>query len=181
MARMLALFSALFISSSFVLTPAFAEPVETSADGFHLHLSRTSELSVPEMLSKLGDLPAWWSSVHTYSADAGNLNLSTLDPGGICRETSETLIVEHGRVIANIERGSDKVIRFDAAFGPLQEIAARGILTVTISPETDDTHSGRSSVRFDYYVTGASFQKLDQWALPVDGVLSEQIDRLAQN
>lgn len=161
--------------------PTRAEPIETSPDGFHLSLTRTSTLSEADVLAKLSNLPAWWSSDHTYSGNADNLSLSSLDPGGVWLEQSDTIAVQHGRVISNIERGSDRVIRFDAAFGPLQEIGAKGILSVTISPETDSSTPDLSQISFSYYVTGASFLGLDQWAGPVDRVLSEQIDRLAQN
>lgn len=159
--------------------PAFSEPVASASDGFQIRLERGSEISPEEVFEKIGDLPSWWSSAHTYSGDAANLELNSMDPGGIWLETWEDGKVEHGRVIARFTQEDTQTIRFNAAFGPLQDIAANGVLTISVSPETDPDTPEQSQILFSYHVTGASYQKLENWAGPVDQVLTQQIDNLA--
>lgn len=161
--------------------PALSEPVASAPDGFQIALTRTSELSAPDLFLKIGDLPSWWSPDHTYSGHAENLSLSAMTAGGLWLETTDGISVEHGRVIARFDRENTQIIRFSAALGPLQEIGAKGVLTITVTPETDPETPALSNVAFSYYVTGADFQALDTWAPIVDGVLTEQIDRLVSD
>ncbi len=165
--------------ASIFLSTASADVIQSAPDGFQLKLERTSTLSPDDLFSKIGNLSAWWASDHTYSGDAGNLRLTGMKPGQLWLESWEHGQVQHGRVIAMTDSDQEKMIRFEAALGPLQGIGVNAILTIKVTPESDPETPDLSTVRFDYHVTGASFQKLDQWAAGVDGVLSQQIKTLA--
>ncbi len=166
--------------ASIFLSTASADVIQSAPDGFQLKLEETSSLSADALFSKIGNLPAWWASDHTYSGDAGNLSLADMKPGQLWLERWDHGQVQHGRVIAVTNASNEKMIRFEAALGPLQEIGVNAVLTIKVTPEDKPETPHLSTVRFDYYVTGASFQKLDQWAADVDSVLSQQIKTLAE-
>ena len=173
--------SALFAASGLAactLMTAHAEVTAASADGFQINLEKTSKLSMDDVFRKIGNLPEWWSASHTYSGNAENLSLSKLEVGGVWVESSKGISVEHGRVIAVLEQETSRLVRFDAALGPLQELGVKGVLSVRITPETDIDTEDQSKVSFGYYVTGADFQSLDKWASTVEGVLATQLDNL---
>jgi hypothetical protein len=78
--------------------------------------------------------------------------------------------VRHGTVIL-VQPGS--VIRFDAALGPLQELAVQGILTIVTGVQ-----DGKTMLRMTYRVAGNGEAALDQLAPPVDRVKGLQYRRL---
>ena len=161
------------------MAAAKAEITVSAPDGFELKLEKTSLLAPAELYDRVGEISEWWSAPHTYSGAAENLYITKLDPGGVWLEDWSDGRVEHGRVIARTINGEEHMLRFEAPLGPLQAMGVKAVLTVTITPDTDETTPEESVVSFQYSVTGASFQQLDQIAPAVDGVLSEQITNLA--
>ena len=153
--------------------PVGADVVRAAPDGFQIHLVRSSDLPSNLQYARMADLAAWWSPSHTYSGDAENLSLSSVSPGGQWLETWDGGEVRHGEVIAVLHQGGNHMVRFDASLGPLQGIGVEAVLTVSISAD-----GAGSEVTMDYFVTGAGFQALNDIAPIVDGVLTEQIDRL---
>lgn len=160
---------------------ANSEPVQAASDGFQLRLESPADLPFTELYNKIGNLADWWSDSHTYSGSADNLSLSAMAPGGIWLEAWQGGEVEHGRVIANMVSDHSAMIRFDAPLGPLQGMGVKGVLTITVTPETDAETTATSLVVFEYVVVGASFQNLDKLAPIVEGVLNTQMTRLAQS
>lgn len=153
--------------------PASADVVRAADDGFQIHLERSSELPSNLQYARLATLSAWWSPAHTYSGDANNLSLSEVAPGGQWIESWEGGEVLHGEVISVMHRDGNHMVRFDASLGPLQSIGVEAVLTISVNAS-----EGGSQVVLDYFVTGASFQELSEIAPVVDGVLTEQINRL---
>lgn len=151
---------------------AHAEVQAVAPDGFTLRFEAAAPQAREDIWGRLMDLSAWWSSAHTYSGDAANLSLEA-EVGGCWCERWDGGAVAHGRVVA---LQSNDMIRFDAAFGPLQAMGANAVLTVTLSDAEDD--AGVTVVAFDYAVSGSSVSALDAIAPAVDRVLGEQFARL---
>jgi hypothetical protein len=67
-----------------------------------------------------------------------------------------------------------KVLRMSGALGPLQSEAMNGTLTVTLKPV-----EGGTRILFEYVVGGYMRFKTEDIAPAVDGVMAEQLNRLA--
>ncbi|MAP96266.1 MAG: ATPase [Ponticaulis sp.] len=155
---------------------AQADVVNATPDGFELKLTRSSNIEALDQYERIFDIADWWSSAHTWSGDAASLSLTSRDVGGQWRESWANGDVEHGRIIASGFLGGKFMVRFDAPLGPLQGMGVQSVLTMEVQEVSEI--EGTSEVTFTYFVTGADFQALNQIAPVVDGVLSEQIDRL---
>ena len=112
----------------------------------------------------------WWPSDHTWSGDRRNLRLSA-NAGDCFCERWVGGSVEHGRVIMAIP-GS--LLRMSAALGPLQEMAVRGVITVTL-----DEKDGKTEIVMTHRVSGDPSHKLDTFAAVVDRVNGLQFGNLA--
>jgi len=146
-----------------------AEVVSSSADHYILNHTAVSPLSPDELWLRLVEPASWWHPDHTYSGDASNLSLQP-SAGGHWREQWGNNSVLHG-VVLNIDKG--KLLRLDAPFGPLQELAVKVIWTITIEAD-----GSGSKVMFDEVANGVSNSKLDELARAVDFVKQEAITRL---
>ena len=67
-----------------------------------------------------------------------------------------------------------EILRLDAPFGPLQEMAVKDVWTITVTPEGDG-----SKIVFDEVVNGSAASDLEEMAKAVDFVKQEAIGRLA--
>lgn len=150
--------------------PANAEIVCASPDHYELKQAAVSVLAPGEMWDRLIYPELWWHPNHTYSGASEHLSL---DPrsGGIWKETWDDGSVAHGTVLA-VRNG--ELLRLDAPFGPLQDMAVTVIWTITLVPEGKGTR-----VTFTETANGTSASALDQLAPAVDGVRTEAIIRLA--
>jgi hypothetical protein len=153
-------------------TPAAAEVAAAAPDHMTLTHTVVSPLPAAAAWRRLTRVQDWWNGSHTYSGDARNLRLD-LKPGGCWCERWADGVVVHGRVVQAL---TGKMLRIDGAFGPLQGLAAIGMMSFTLEPgATPDT----TRVSVTYVVNGSSASKLDRLAPVVDRVLGEQMARLA--
>ena len=123
----------------------------------------------------------WWSSSHTWSADAENLYISPQGggcfcellplpkdaPDGIRRGSAQHMIV----VLADPARA----LRMRGALGPLQSEPVDGVLTMTITPTDRGT-----AIVFEYVVGGYMRFETAEIARAVDEVMGLQITGLAR-
>jgi hypothetical protein len=131
-----------------VAGPASAEIVSQSADAFSLSYERR---------------------VHTYSGSAANITVD-LRPGGCWCEALPGGGVKHAEaVLVWPER---RMVRFDAPFGPLQDLGADAVLTMSWA----DAEDGGRLLKWTFVVNGPGAGAM---AGPVDGVMAEQFGRLA--
>ena len=108
-------------------TPAAAEVVARTADGFTLRYAVGAEIAPGDIAPALQDLPEWWDSAHTYSGSAANLSLD-LTPGGCwCEKLADGTDFDHGRTVS---AEPDRFV-FNAPFGPLRGKTTKAELTVT--------------------------------------------------
>jgi uncharacterized protein YndB with AHSA1/START domain len=151
-------------------TPAAAEVVNASPNGFEVR--QTINLVVPANIAfqSFADLPRWWDPEHTYSGKSSNLSLN-LSPGGcFCERFPDGGGIEHMRV-AYVEPG--KRVILTGALGPLLYEATTGVMDVQVK-----TAAGGSQLTLDYRVAGFAAGGGDKLAPAVDQMLGEQMKRL---
>jgi uncharacterized protein YndB with AHSA1/START domain len=150
---------------------AVADIRHSAPDSFLLEWSYRVEASPGPVYEALGRIGEWWSGAHTYSGNAANLTLRP-DAGACLCERWRDGSVEHGRVVLALK---DRMLRIDAAFGPLQAKAVTGVLAFAFKAE-----EGATALGITYRVSGAAASALDRDAASVDQVLGEQFARLVR-
>ena len=151
---------------------AHAEVKQSAADGFVVAQSTFVAATPAKIWAALLQPQRWWSDEHTWSGKAANLSLKA-EAGGCFCERWPGGSVEHGRVVMMMPQ---QLLRLDAALGPLQALALKGVLTFRI----DSGDDGATTLAFEYRVNGASASGLDQFAPSVDDVVGEQFARLVR-
>ncbi len=141
--------TALFATALLVTTtPAFAEVTTRSDNAFTLTYESSVAASADDILNTIGRPAAWWSSAHTYSGDAANISLD-LRPGGCWCEALPGGGVKHGEVV--LVWPEQRMIRFEAPFGPLQGMGADAVLTMSWS---DTPNAATRQLKWTFVVNG---------------------------
>jgi uncharacterized protein YndB with AHSA1/START domain len=153
-------------------TLAHAEVKQSAADSFLVAFSEPVTATPAKAYASIAQIQHWWSDEHTWSGKATNLSLKA-EAGGCFCERWKDGSVEHGRVIMALP---DRLLRLDAALGPLQEFALKGILSLSIKIGDD----GATRLDVEYRVNGASASGLDTFAPKVDAMLAAQVARLVR-
>lgn len=148
---------------------AHAEVAESAADGFLVKWSVTLKGDPKRAWAALGQPQLWWDSEHTWSGKASNLSMKA-EAGGCFCERWDGGNAEHGHVVMALP---GQLLRLDAALGPLQEYALKGVLSFWLKPAGDDT-----TLDLEYRVNGAQTSGLDAFAPKVDQVIGAQVERL---
>lgn len=112
----------------------------------------------------------WWPADHTWSGKRENLSLDPAIGGCFC-ERWDGNGVEHGRVVAVFP---GKLLRLEAALGPLQELAISGVINVALEEK-----DGATTMVVMHRVSGDATHKLDAFAPIVDQVNGLQFGNLA--
>lgn len=172
---MRSIFAALVIAALAVVAPAQAEVAAASPGGFLLQAEAELTASPEQTWRALGQLGRWWSDAHTYSGDAGHMQVDLRAGGCWCERWDGGNSVQHGRVLLVSQRDEVRTLRFDAPLGPLQEMAVTAVLTFTVAP-----HANGATLAMSYRVSGDPGLNLDQAAPLVDMVLMEQFGRLSR-
>jgi uncharacterized protein YndB with AHSA1/START domain len=148
-----------------------AEATAVSPSGFTARFHVDLKAPPDKAYEAIGHPERWWNPEHTYSHDASHLSMG-LQAGDCFCERWAGGSVAHGHVILSLR---DSVVRIDAAFGPLQGLGAKGLLTFALKPAGTGT-----SMDVTYRVSGAPDAGLDKLATVVDGVIGEQVGRLGR-
>ena len=152
-------------------SPAAAEVVSASPNGFEIRHT-VNLVAKPEVAySSFANVGAWWDNEHTYSGDAKNMSLD-LRPGGcFCEKIPKGGGgIEHLRV-SYVEPG--KRIVMTGALGPLLYEATAGVMDVQVK----GTAAG-SQLTLNYRAAGFAKGGAEAMAPLVDQVLGEQVKRL---
>ena len=149
---------------------ASAEVTSRSDTGFSLSYERAVAASDEAILAAIARPAAWWSDAHTYSGNASNISLD-LRPGGCWCEALPGGGVQHAEAV--LVWPEQRMVRFDAPFGPLQSIGADAVLTMTWAEAADGP---ARTLKWSFVVTGPGAGAM---AEAIDGVMSEQFGRLA--
>jgi uncharacterized protein YndB with AHSA1/START domain len=153
---------------------ALAEVIEATPERYVLRQEATSALAPDALWARLLKPETWWHPDHTYSGKAENLSLDA-QAGGLWREDWEGGSVFHGRVL-QVQKG--KMLRLDAPFGPLQDIAVTVVWTITLTEEKSTGEGTGTRVVFEETANGTPGSKLDALAPAVDFVKTGAIRRL---
>lgn len=157
---------------AFTATGARAEVRNSAPDSFFLAWSVPVSATPEKAWAALTSIGSWWSDEHTWSGHASNLSLQAQAGGCFC-ERWDGGSAEHGRVLMALP---GKLLRLQAALGPLQEYALNGVLGFWLRYNDD----GSLRIEVEYRVNGAATSGLDQSALQVDRMLGQQVERLVR-
>jgi len=149
---------------------AAAEVLSASSNGFEVretvHVAAAPDKAYAALL-----LPArWWSSDHTFSRNAANLNLDARAGGCWCETLPDGGSAEHLRVVY---AAPGKALRLRGALGPLQGMGVDGAMTWSLKGSANGT-----DISVSYAVGGFSKDGFEELSKGVDHVLSEQTERL---
>jgi hypothetical protein len=151
-------------------TPAAAEVVSSSPNGFEVR--ETVQLVVPPNVAfeSFANVADWWDPGHTYSGESANLSL-VLEPGGcFCERFPKSGGgIEHLRV-TYVDPGKHVILT--GALGPLLYEATTGVMDFQIKGV-----AGGSVVTLDYKVAGFANGGAAKLAPAVDEVLAGQMKR----
>ncbi|MEM8919380.1 MAG: SRPBCC domain-containing protein [Pseudomonadota bacterium] len=171
---------AILTGLALVASPAAAEITNTAENGFTVRHQTLVEGPKEDVWKALIAPSKYWNGDHSWTGNAENFYLVPQAGGCFCElisTTDEDNIktsdgsVQHMRVIF---AHKNRMLRMSGALGPLQGEAVTGTLTVQLQPEGDQT-----AVRFTYKVGGYMEFPVDQIGPAVDGVIGEQLTRLA--
>jgi hypothetical protein len=152
--------------------PVQAELTQSGDHGFTVHHSITTDADAFVVYRTMtSHIDQWWSGDHSWSGDAANLYMKVEQGGCFCERLPNGGRVEHLRLIS-FSPGAE--LRFDGGLGPLQAMAVQGRMIWKIEAQ----ESG-SKVSFTYRVWGHPAGGLSGIAPAVDGVIGEQLMRLA--
>jgi uncharacterized protein YndB with AHSA1/START domain len=158
--------------------PAWADTTAVSSSGFTSSYRAEIKTSPAHAWSAVVQLPRWWNPSHTYSGNAANLSLDPHAGGCWCERWRDAAGASHSVQHAQVVLAQEgRVLRLNGAFGPLQDMAVVGVLTIVTSAGTG-AEAGQNFLRMTYRVAGGAEAGLDKLAPAVDGVIGEQFKRL---
>jgi hypothetical protein len=157
------------VSMLMMITTANADVVKSTDDGFlvqHSVISKQDKATAFKAMT--AGLGQWWNPEHSFSGDAGNM---LVDSECFCERWQENL-VRH--LDTTIWMDGSKVI-MEGGLGPLKEVGLSGIMVWSLA----SNDNGGTTITWKYHVYGFTEMVLPEFAVVVDGVLKEQIYRLA--
>lgn len=153
--------------------PLSAELRQSTGQGFSVdHSITTTAAPYVAWRTLTAHIDQWWNPAHSWSGEAARLYMETERGGCFCERLPDGGQVEHLRIIY-LAPGSE--IRFSGALGPLQSMAVDGRMLWKVEAAGDG-----SRVTFTYHVFGHPEGGLAGIASAVDGVIGEQLQRLAE-
>jgi uncharacterized protein YndB with AHSA1/START domain len=150
-------------------SPAGAEVVSASANGFEVRETVSLDKPPAEAFAAFGGVGSWWSGEHSYSGNSANLSLA-LVPGGCFCERLPNGGVQHMHV-TYVE--PNKRVVLTGSLGPLLFLSTTGVMDVTFEPL-----GGGTRLVLDYRAAGFFNGGADKIAPAVDTVLREQVTHL---
>jgi uncharacterized protein YndB with AHSA1/START domain len=170
------------LAIGFYTAPVAAEVVESSEDHFVTRNSVTVKAGPKAAWLELIAPGGWWNKAHSWSGDAANLSLTPQGGGCFCEripeKESSSIVGLSGSAqhMTVVMAEPMKVLRMRGALGPLQSEPVDGVLTVTMQP---DKATGGTKLVWEYVVSGHMRFEVAKISKAVDGVMSEQLSRLA--
>jgi uncharacterized protein YndB with AHSA1/START domain len=161
------------IAMLLVAAPAAAEVKSSSGTGFESANTVTVKAAAAKVYDAIFLPGRWWNPVHSYSGTAANLSLERKVGGCFCEKLPKGGRTAHLTVIQIVP---DETLALSGALGPLVDEGVAGTLFFRLKPAED----GATRVTLSYVVGGYFHGDPGKWAKPVDGVLNDQLGRLAR-
>jgi hypothetical protein len=161
-------FAAALLSFTAQLTPAAV--ADSSANGFTIKIPLHIEASPADAYRKfVGNVADWWNPRHTFSGSAKNLTIDAKAAGCFCEKLPDGGGVRHMEVVTVMP---SKMIVMTGALGPMQALAVAGNMRVTFASDESGT-----KMEVTYAVVGYQPNGINSFAVPSDGMLTEQLTR----
>mgnify|MGYP001825710632 CR=1 FL=1 len=158
-----------FLLTGLMMASAQAELVKSGAEGFIVHRSVTIENDVAAVFETMtARVGQWWNPDHSFSGDAGNM---LINEQCFCERWDGNLVRHLNTVIWR----EDSKIVMEGGLGPLKELGLNGTMIWALTANDDAT----TTLDWKYHVHGYSETDMGALATAVDGVLAEQLGRLA--
>lgn len=149
---------------------ARAEVVNSSDSSFQVKSAFNINAPAARVYVAFSQIGHWWNPEHSWSGKAANLSLHPRAGGCFCEKLPEGGSVQHMTVVF---AQPGKLLRLSGALGPLQPGALAGSMDWALADKGNHTELSLS-----YDVAGHYAGGLDKIAPAVDGVLTEQMNRL---
>lgn len=165
----------------FTAQPAAAEVIEQGGDHFVTRTSATVKTDPKETWLALITPSKWWNKSHTWSGDPENLSITPQGGGCFCERIPETDTIRQiglagsAQHMTVVQAKPMEVLRMRGGLGPLQSEPVEGVLTIAMKP----AEGGGTTLVWEYVVGGYMRYETPTIAKAVDGVLAEQLGRLA--
>lgn len=162
-------------------TPLQAEIVEVATGGFVTRDSATVGADPQAVWLALISPGDWWSDTHSWSGDAQNMTITPQGGGCFCEripaQEKDGAVGLDGSVqhMVVLQANPRNVLRMRGALGPLQSEPVSGVLTITLKPV-----AGGTRILWEYVVGGFMRYEPQVIAKAVDGVMSQQLNGLAE-
>jgi len=158
------------LAAAFAAAPAPAEVLDAGDVGFTIRNTVTVPVdSLKAYATVVDGIGKWWDSAHTYSGDAANLWIEAKPQGCFCERLPDQGFVRHMGVLF---AAPGKTLRLSGGLGPVQSIAAAGVMTWTFKAADKGT-----AVEMRYTVGGYNPAGFKDLAPGVDAVLRSQLER----
>ncbi|HTO86990.1 MAG TPA: ATPase [Thermoanaerobaculia bacterium] len=158
------------LAAGFSAALASADVLDTGDGGFTVKNTVTVPVDGLKAYTTVVDqVGKWWDPAHTYSGDAANLWIEAKPQGCFCERLPDQGFVRH---MAVIFAAPGKILRLSGGLGPLQSIAASGVMTWSFKPAEKGT-----TVEVRYTVGGYNPAGFKDLAPSVDSVLRAQLER----
>ena len=161
-------------------SPVSAEVDSQSDIGFAVKHQVDVKASPEAVWEALSAPNRWWDPQHSFTGNAQNFFLDMQAGGCFCeriREAKGGKIENSGSVqhmqVVYVE--PPKVLRMVGALGPLQSEGVNGTLSIGLKAV-----GGGTQITFEYVVGGYMRYPVDEIAPAVDGVIGQQLARLAK-
>ena len=155
-----------------------AAVVHSGDAGFTVQHTATLNWAPADAYAHLVNIADWWNPAHTFSGDSANLSIAPYAGGCWCEQWDRgqgTHSVRH-MTIVTAQRGT--LLRAVGGLGPLQGIAGNGVMDFVLKA---GEQPGTTELTVTYQFGGYTPNGLGNWARPVDQVIGEQVQRLADN
>ena len=159
------------VLAAMLLPAARAEVTDAASGGFIVRIEHTvvaPRATVWRMLT--GHVSEWWDGNHTYSGSAANMFIEARPLGCFCETLGDGGAVVH-MTVTMINPG--KVLRLTGGLGPIGLMGAEGNMVFSLVDDGENTQ-----LSLEYRVGGYHPDGLETVADAVDGVLTEQVQRL---
>lgn len=161
----------LAVAAVFLSAPATGAVTESASGGFVVRIQQSvvaPRATVWRMLT--GHVAEWWNGDHTYSGSAANMFIEARPLGCFCETLGDGGAVVH-MTVTMINPG--RLLRLTGGLGPIGLMGAEGNMVFSLVDDGDNTQ-----LTLEYRVGGFHPEGLDTIAPAVDGVLTEQVQRL---